>query len=626
VRPFALLSLTGRTTLGKRSTALARADAEFRAALLSPALRRLAQVTTIPSAPPILDMCGGSPELTAAVAHPTRARAPRVLLPAGLAVLAVCLAGLFANRFVASVGADQPRGFNIFLVLFSRHELPFIALTALFAVAALACMRDGESEDGHVTFAAPSNVIVGVLALGVLVAGWLASHTLFHQFALSMDEYSAHFQASIFAAGRLTAPVPAAFRGVADGITPIFSTYLPQSGAWTTMYLPVYSALRALFLLGGAEWLINPVLSAGCVVLLAAVARRIWPQDGRRQWLALLLLVTSSQFLVTTGSAYSMPAHLCFNFLWLWLWLRGDRASLVALPLVGVLALGLHNPFPHALFAAPFLIYLVVQRRWRMVAWTGAVYAAGSLYWLHWLEAVQPQAQQGGAGGLLGLFQLPALASVVVHSMNLALVATWQAPVAALGLAAALWRFRSLKHPMRELAYGAVLTFGFYVFFPSAQGHGWGYRYIFPVLGSIALLAADGWLQLAGDLRPRAAQPLLVGGLALALVQLPVRAAEVEATIRPYAISSEYLHSLPVDVVLLPTQQWWYGQDLVRNEPLFGTGPVMVATPNITAEQYEQMMARLGSSVRVHTVPYAELARFGLPPLFPRTSRPATPP
>lgn len=577
-------------------------------------------MTTIPSAPPLLDARAGTPLLAPTTGLPAVERPPRVLLPAALAVLVTCLAGLFAYRFVASVGADQPRGVNIFFVLYNGHELPFIAITALFALAALASTGDGESGGWSGTLTAPSNLVVGALALGVLLAGWLASHTLFHQFALSMDEFSAHFQASIYASGHLTAPVPEAFRGVTDGITPIYSTYLPQTGAWTTMYLPTYAAVRALFLLVGAEWLTNPVLSAACVVLLAAVARRLWPQDGMRQWLALFLIVTSSQFLITAGSAYAMPAHLCFNLLWLWLWLRGDRVSLIALPIVGVIALGLHNPFPHGLFVAPFLIHLVVTRRWRLVAWLGTVYAAGSLYWLRWLEGVQPQAQEGGVGGLMSLFNFPSLDSLIVHAMNLTLLVTWQAPVVALGLAAALWRFRSLRHPLRELAYGVVLTFAFYMLFPSAQGHGWGYRYMFPALGGIVLLAADAWPHLAAELRPRAARALLVTGLTLALVQLPVRAAEVETTIRPFASASRYLHSLPVDIVLLPTTEWWYGQDLVRNEPFAGAGPVLVAAPGITAEQYRQMMTRLGAGTRVHAVSYPELARFGLPPLVPRTS------
>lgn len=578
----------------------------------------------MPPAAPLLDARGTRERSTPTTILLETPRAAQLLRPAAFAALLVCLAGVLSHFFVVHVGAAQPLGANIFFVLYCRYELPFIALTALFALAALAARGDG-TQRPLAPIAAPAPVTVLLLALGVLVASWIATHLLFQQFALSMDEYSAHFQASIYASGRLTAPVPEQFRGAADGITPIYSTYLPQTGAWTTMYLPVYAAMRAAFLLVGVEWLVNPALAAASVLLLGAVARRIWPDDGRRQWIALLMLVTSAQFLVTAGSAYSMPAHLCLNLLWLLLWLRDDRISLAALPFVGVLALGLHNPFPHALFVLPFLLRLVVRRRWHMVAWTGTVYAAGSLYWLRWLEGVQPQARQGGVGGLMGLFHLPVPSSFVIHAMNLTLLATWQTPVVSLGLAAALWRFRSLEHPLRELAYGAALTFGFYFLFPSAQGHGWGYRYLFPVLGGIVLLAADGWPRLADQLRPRAARLLLAGGLALGLVQLPARAVEVAATVRPFAAASAYLHSLPADMVVLSTDSYWYGQDLVRNEPSLDAGPVILAASNVTAEQYQALRGRLGAGARVHIVTFAELARFGLQRPFPVTPSPAQP-
>ncbi|WP_332699641.1 hypothetical protein, partial [Halalkalibacter lacteus] len=90
------------------------------------------------------------------------------------------------------------------------------------------------------------------------------------------------------------------------------------------------------------------------VVLLAAIARRLWPDEGLRPWMALAFLVTSSEVLMTSGTGYSMPAHLALNLLWLWLYQRGDARSWGLALAVGVLALGLHNPMPHALFVARF--------------------------------------------------------------------------------------------------------------------------------------------------------------------------------------------------------------------------------------------------------------------------------
>ena len=83
--------------------------------------------------------------------------------------------------------------------------------------------------------------------------------------------------------------------------------------------------------------------------------------DKTRAWVAAGFLVTSSQFVFTSMTAYAMPAHLAINLLWLYAFLRGDRAGWFAAPLIGVVALGLHNPFPHALFVTPFLVSILLR-------------------------------------------------------------------------------------------------------------------------------------------------------------------------------------------------------------------------------------------------------------------------
>lgn len=555
----------------------------------------------------------------------TTNRAPDTLRRAALIVLLTCAVGALARSAVQSHGYDVPFGNNVFFVLYAAHELPFIAITALFALAALLLPRVGGEQPETMHGATwldtePSRSAVLLVALGVLLFGWLGSDLLVHHYPLSMDEFSGTFQARIFASGRLTAPVAPEFREAIHSLTPIFTGYQPGTATWASMYLPVYAGIRTVFLEIGAEWMTNAMLSAVSVLLLAAIARRLWPADGRRQWVAVLALATSSQLLITGATAYAMPAHLCINLLWLWLFLRGDRASLIALPFVGVLAMGLHNPFPHALFVAPFLLLLVFRKRWALTAYLAVVYLAGAALWLAWLRGVQPQAQQGGAGGLFTVFQLPTSFRMVVQGMNLTLIATWQAPIVALGLAAALLGFRRLTHPMRELAWGVVITFVFYFFFPYDQGHGWGYRYIEPVLGSIVLLAADAWWRVTASLRPRHARNLLVAGLLVTLVQIPVRAASVESFIRPFAHANELVQQSGADVVVLPVRDWWYGRDLVRNDPLLLARPLVVSAPDLTAPQFRALMQRLGPAhQQVQMVPYAALLPAGMRAPYPES-------
>src|SRR5688572_33310947 len=96
---------------------------------------------------------------------------------------------------------------------------------------------------------------------------------------------------------------------------------------------------------------------------------------------------------MTGGTGYSMPAHLALNLLWVWLYQRGDARSWGVALVVGVLALGLHNPIPHALFVGPFLIRLVRERRWERLVPALVVYAAGSALWLAWLRMANPWAR-----------------------------------------------------------------------------------------------------------------------------------------------------------------------------------------------------------------------------------------
>ena len=543
-------------------------------------------------------------------AAPSAASAPPLRLAALIALVVTAL-GYLAYRLVWEVGLVRPLSNNIFFRLFGLLELPFIAMLAAVALAALLAARHAANDDMR-PLAPPSRravLALGALTLAVTTA---ATFAMMHALPFSMDEYSADFQARIFAGGRVAAPVAPEWHGYISTLIPIFTTFDPRSGSWLSMYLPGYAALKAPFVLLGAGGLLNPLLAAAAVLLLAAVARRLWPGDGARQWGALLALVTSSQFLVTSASAYSMPAHLALNLLWLLLWLRGDRASLLAAPLVGVLALGLHNPFPHALFVAPFLLRLLYERRFRVLAWMGAVYLAGSAGWLAWLRWVHPFVQN--QSGLLSVFAIPSGSDLWTHAINFTLLLTWQTPVAALAMVVALLGERRLTGPMRDILLGVVATLAFYLFFPGTQGHGWGYRYVYAVLGNIALLAGAGWGWLAAS---RPARLLAVASLALTvLVQLPLRAAGIERFVRPFAASMDYLTTRDADAVVVPMQAWWYGRDLQRNDPWLRERPLVVGGPTLTRYGYEQLEARFPG--RVLVIEPEELVRLGMTP-WPKT-------
>jgi hypothetical protein len=346
------------------------------------------------------------------------------------------------------------------------------------------------------------------------------------------------------------------------------------------------------------------------VLALGAIARRLWPNEVARPWLAVALLVTSSQFIVTSGTQYSMPAHLCLNLVWLWLYLRGDRWSWAAALVVGALALGLHTPFPHALFVAPFLIRLVRDRRWSRVASAAVAYGIAAALWLTWMKIAQPVAS-GGAGGLLSVFSFPTPRNLWLHAINLSLLFTWHTPVFGLLVLAAVFQARKLDRTLRDLAWGALLTLVFFTFFPASQGHGWGYRYAYQVVGSLALLGAAGLEPLLRVVGTRRTQLLVVGSLLVTLVfELPLRLLQTERFVRPFAAGVDYVTSRDAEVVVVHADSIWYGRDLQRNDPFLRGQPVVLGDEFLTSEGRAYL--RQTHPGRVVDVTDAELIGLGM--------------
>ncbi|MFN2166903.1 MAG: hypothetical protein ACK2U9_11670, partial [Anaerolineae bacterium] len=169
----------------------------------------------------------------------------------------------------------------------------------------------------------------------------------------------------------------------------------------------------------GVPWLLNPLLGAGSLLLVWRLTRDLVADRSAPGW-ALLLALASPQFTVNAISFYSMPAHLFFNLLFLWLLLRRGWRTALGAGVVGSVALTLHNPVPHLVFAPPWILWLCLERRaWRR----GLALLAGYLplsvvLGIGWLLVRSAVAGGEGAaeGGLTaivasftGAFRLPVL-------------------------------------------------------------------------------------------------------------------------------------------------------------------------------------------------------------------------
>lgn len=532
------------------------------------------------------------------------------LRSAVLVTFMVYLAGiLLAVALQCGPIADPALGASVFYYLFAEQEP--VACAAGLILLALAVWG---VQRGTVPLATSwlGREVGGpwLGALFVLGMGPAGTFLVFQNYLLSQDEFSLNFQSMLFAHGKLHVPLPPDLVGLTKWVTPLFITPNPDTHTLTSWYLPVAAAVRAGFQMLHAPWLCNPALGAGSVLLLSAICRRVWPGESAMKWLPVWLFASSAQFVITCMTAYAMPAHLAFNLLWLWLWVRGGQRDLVLASIVGVLAIGLHQPHVHLLFALPFCWRLVRERRWSWAAYFLVVYGTATLVWLRWYQLISPKSLEH-----TDLLALPTLKQFLIQPMNLVYLFSWQSAATGGLVLLALRRWRTLPAVVQDAAWASAVTLVFHVFFNASQGHGWGDRYVYSALGAWMLVAVAGWGALVEQVGDRGRAVVLTRALCLGslLVLLPIRCWQAREFARPFATANAALAQVKADVLLLPKWDMWYGSDLMRNDPFFEDRPLRVYGTQLSAQQLAVLKTR-GTVVQVSP---QMLERFGLVPIRP---------
>jgi hypothetical protein len=406
---------------------------------------------------------------------------------------------------------------------------------------------------------------VAVTALGALV--------VYHDYPFSMDEYAAVFQAKIFASGRLFAQLP---RDLIDwlvvrGFNGSFLVASPETGRAIGHYWPGFALLLAPFEFFKVPWLCNASLSGVAILLIHWITLEITGDRRAAGW-ALLFTVASGVFVADALSYYSMQAHLTANLLFVALLLKPSRYRALGAGFVGSLALILHNPVPHALFALPWIVGMTMQRDQRRYLLPLIVgYLPGAAIGLAWL--VFRTDIGSGAHGLSavrgvadGVFAWPDTA--LLNMRAAALVKMWVWALPCLLIFAVLGRLSHRDSPqVRLLTQSAVLTFAGYLFVRFDQGHGWGYRYFHSAWGAIPILAG---CAMAG--RSEAQQRLVSFAGAAAILNLVV-----VVPFQLYQISeiiSQHLAQLPApqrpgnNVYFIHPRGGFYVADMVQIDPL----------------------------------------------------------
>lgn len=508
-------------------------------------------------------------------------------------VLLWSLAGAaLAHAFVWRAGAGNPDGFSpIFAFLLAAYDgHGNLLLLAVVAGAYFLRARPGALHAVEWVGARPW--LAAAVAFPLLCAASLGAY---HAFPLSMDEYTALFQAETFAAGKRAGAFPPE---LLDSLIPrIFQNHFflvsRATGEVSASYWPGFALLLAPFAALGIPWAANPAIGALTLPALHRLTEQVTGSREAAGW-ALAIALASPAFVVTSISYYSMPAHLLLNLLYALLLLQPTIPRALLAGVVGSLALTLHNPLPHLLFASGFFAWLCARPgKASLLAALIAGYLPlclllGVGWHGHLLELVraaapaaapaapsQPALLDAIATHLRSVLTLPDARVLLARLSGLSKVWTWGAACLLVLAAFGLWLARR-RMGVRLLAVALAVTFLGYFLVPFDQGHGWGYRYIhsawfvLPLLAAIPLAASGPGGD--ADLRRMAAWAIVLSAIlatGLRLVQVDTFISRQRAQVPPLAARADADHP---QVVFVNIGAGFYTRDLVQNDP-FLRGP-----------------------------------------------------
>lgn len=456
--------------------------------------------------------------------------------------------------------------FKFLLVVYDNH-----AAWAAVGISILACVwRYPEPVERLCAGCGRHPVLFGMVMIVLLAAG---ATLIYRAYPLSMDEYAAVFQGKAFATGHLVARVPPELVEwlVVPGFNGMFLIASATSGQIIEAYWPGFSALLAPFQWVGAPWLCNPVLSA---IGLWAIFRTTLALTGDRTaggW-AMLFAIASGAFFITGISFYSMQAHLVANVLFVWLLSAPTVMRAMLAGLLGSFALVLHNPFPHAVFAAPWIVGLLLDTRQRRFAgWLGLGYLplligiGGGWGWLRADLLHEAGLTTSLSSALSGSFRWPTADIFNMRAAALVKMSVWAVP-GLLVFAAIGARQRWADRRVRLMVASTALTFMAYLFVSFDQGHGWGYRYFHPAWGMLPILAACAMLRQQGRAAPWAG----FAGASVVLsflVMLPLQLSQVKEFIDFHLDPVSHPRRPGNNVYFVDPFGGFYTSDLIQFDP-----------------------------------------------------------
>lgn len=495
----------------------------------------------------------------------------------------------------------EPLG-RIFWHLLTVHDLPAAWLMLVMLLGGYWAASRGKGDVVWV-----HRMLLGLdrwrhpLAILLWVLLCAGSIVVYRNHPLSMDEYAAVFQARIFAAGALHGQFPPELLDnlIPRGFQNHFLMVNRHSGAVFSAYWPGFSLLLTPFVWLDIPWACNPTLVAVSLLMIAHIARELIPSPAAAGW-AMIFALASPAFVANGITYYSMPAHLLLNLCFVWLLFSHSPLRLFLAGAVGGLALALHNPFPHAVFALPWIFWLATRRgewHWNLL-WLGLGYLASALPlvigWSLWqrelllppatadvaspVVTMSPSAMERAASIVWSFFrvlQWPHELTIYARLGGLVKLWLWASPLL---LLLAWWGGRESKSPaLRLLGASALLTFFAYFLIRFDQGHGWGYRYFHSAWGVMPILGAAGAIKLGAmpgeGLRWSGA--LVVVSLASLIGANGLRFQQMGSFMEDHL--AQFPPRVPAEFrVVLHNDRGYYGHDLIQNDPWLGSSEIVL--------------------------------------------------
>jgi hypothetical protein len=536
-----------------------------------------------------------------------RSAGSRVLLLVGAMVTTAILLWTHQLRLTGNLHGLA----TSFFVLFAYNDFPgtvcalFILVGALFGSRYLPARR-------IVQWAGDQPLIIAVITALLLALGTLV---IYHNHPLAMDEYAAYFQSRAFAAGQLHGRFPAPLLDwlIPPGFQNYFLNVSRTTGSVAETYWPGFALLLTPFTWAGVPWLCNPVITALTLLVIHRLSLELF-DEREAAGFALLLTIASPVIFADGISYYSMPAHLLANSVFALLLVRPTPLRAAVAGAVGSLALTLHNPVPHMLFAAPWLVWVATRQGGiRLLAALIAGYLPlCTLLGLGWflfsghllreglVSATAAVAPSHRLKSMIEIFSLPNATIVLARLMGMAKTWVWAVPgLMILAVAGAVrWRQDML---CRLLTASALLTLFGYFLVPVSQGHGWGSRYFHSAWMALPLLATAALFRpartsLDAGSPARLFEDSETKGFVAACILLTLvfgvgfRAWQLQDFIARDLSQVPHYEGTERRVVILDDRFSFYGGDLVQNDPWLRGNEIRMYRHGTAAD--EQMMTQ----------------------------------